>query len=670
MLTYLLKSGIILAIFYLFYKLLLEKEPIHFFKRIYLLGGLVMAFYIPLITFTTTLEVEPIVLLPSTFSKIDFEPQPLLEGTPIYYGPIILWTVYVFGVVLFGLKFLFNLNQISNKIRKNTKQKANRFTHVLLEYVITPHTFFSYIFLNKQRYLQRQIPNEVFWHEETHANQKHSLDVVFIEILQVVFWFNPLLYFIKNEIKLNHEFLADRAVLNKGVSLSAYQEILLSFSSNPTEPKLANALNYASMKKRFAIMKTKTSKKIVWIKSLILLPLIAVLMYSFSEKIIIKEAPKKAIQDQFYKLNKKNYVANSKQETHIPNIFVTINKNKDILINHENYATIESLKNEIDRILKDYAPNQISSVKVIIEADKSLKMGVIFEIESKIREATILKRELKLVDATYEQENATPEELVEYNKLATLYNNQPQDKRIIKLKDLNRLEYIFNKMTVKQKENAEPFPDCPPLPTKSQVKATKEQIAEYNQLAQHYNNMPQNNMIIRLEDMKSMRYIYDLMTEKQKKDAQPFPNFPPPPPPAKVEDKIIEGNLLPPPPQIPADASPEQKGKYNKATENYERHIGYTYKTESGEVIQVIEEVTPEVEVERITSPPTPPNPIDDMIEMSKNGAIFYYEGKKITSDKAIELTKKNKSINIQVINDDSSRPIVKLSMQPSTIEG
>ena len=85
--------------------------------------------------------------------------------------------------------------------------------------------------------------------------------MLFIELLNVIFWFNPLFYYLKKSIKLNHEFLADRAVLNKGVSLTAYQEILLAFSSNPNEPQLANAINYSSIKKRLIIMKTNTSKK-------------------------------------------------------------------------------------------------------------------------------------------------------------------------------------------------------------------------------------------------------------------------------------------------------------------------------------------------------------------------------------------------------------------------
>ena len=107
MIAYLLKSGVCLAAFLLFYKLFLEKENFHVFKRFYLIGGLVLAFVIPLITFTTIVDVEPVVHTPEMITDTYFDIQPLPEETTVNYLPIILWTIYGFGVVLFGLKFLF-----------------------------------------------------------------------------------------------------------------------------------------------------------------------------------------------------------------------------------------------------------------------------------------------------------------------------------------------------------------------------------------------------------------------------------------------------------------------------------------------------------------------------------------------------------------------------------
>lgn len=282
MFLYLLKYSACLAIFLVFYKLLLEKETIHNFKRFYLLSALVVSFIIPSITFIEYIEPEVIL---GTFQPILNDAALVLE-TPeevsINYLPIILGLIYGIGVLLFGLKFFINLFRITKRIQHNPKYKNRTYTNVLLLDLITPHTFFNYIFLNKNKFETQQIPEEVLLHEEAHAKQKHSLDIIFIELLQVIFWFNPLVYLSKKAIKLNHEFLADKAVLNQGIQPLLYQQMLLAFSSNAAQPTLANAINYSLIKKRFTIMKSQTSKKAVWLRSLLLLPLLGGLLFSFS----------------------------------------------------------------------------------------------------------------------------------------------------------------------------------------------------------------------------------------------------------------------------------------------------------------------------------------------------------------------------------------------------
>src|SRR5690606_8999501 len=271
------------------------------------------------------------------------------------YWPFVLWTVYGLGILFFSIKFFRNLFGLIQQIRKNPKYKNSRFINVLLNETVIPHTFFNYIFLNKQQFENREIPQEVIFHEEAHARQKHSLDIIFVELLQIVFWFNPLFHFIKKSIKLNHEFLADRAVLNAGAKTSEYQKILLAFSSNAATPSLAHSLNYSSIKKRFTIMKTHTSKRAIWLRSLLILPLLSVLIYGFSTK----------------------------------------------------------------------------------------------EIAQKTKATTELSHQ-----------KATKAEIAEYNKLAKKYNAVDIEDRIIPMDDLNLLETIYRKMTLAQRAQAPPFPEC------------------------------------------------------------------------------------------------------------------------------------------------------------------------------------------------------------------
>lgn len=293
---YLLKSAACLVLFFAFYKLFLENTSIHNFKRFYLFGSLLASFFIPLITFTSYLEVSPIVPI---YSEAIPQLNYVETEKTINYWPFVLWMIYGLGVLFFSIKFFKNLFTLIQQIRKNPKYQNCSFIHVLLNETIIPHTFFNYIFLNKKQFENHEIPQEVIFHEETHARQKHSLDILFVELLQIVFWFNPLFFFIKRSIKLNHEFLADRAVLNAGAETSDYQKILLAFSSNAATPPLAHSLNYSSIKKRFTIMKTHTSKGAIWLRSLLILPLLSVLIYGFSTKEIVnKEIQSEIVQQK------------------------------------------------------------------------------------------------------------------------------------------------------------------------------------------------------------------------------------------------------------------------------------------------------------------------------------------------------------------------------------
>ena len=316
MLFYILKSSICLAALMLFYKLCLEKTTVHHFKRFYLIAVILISIGIPLITFTQYVEAKP-VNITSAHVATNIAESKIFQD----YIPITLWSIYALGVVLFSFRFLKNLYRLFYKIKVNPKCKNQNYINVLLRDLIHPHTFFKYIFLNKTRYEHNLIPQEVLLHEQVHVKQQHTLDILFMEMLQILFWFNPLIYLIKKDIKLNHEFLADREVINRGYSTTTYQQILLAFSSNAPQYKLANAINYSLIKKRFTVMKTKTSKTVFWLRSLIILPLLAILVYGFSGKTIIERetaSVTKAIQQKATPEQVDEYNALAKKYNNMP----------------------------------------------------------------------------------------------------------------------------------------------------------------------------------------------------------------------------------------------------------------------------------------------------------------------------------------------------------------
>jgi bla regulator protein blaR1 len=602
MIIYLLKSSAVLFVLYLFYKLFLEEENMHVFKRYYLLLSIVAAFGIPLLTYIQ--YVEPATLnLQTNMSETAVTGNLSIEGSIPQYQYFfdisisILWLIYALGVILMGFRFLNNLINIYTKIKHNTLVKTKQYSLVLMYDRIIPHTFLHYIFLHKQNFTDHLIPNEVLIHEQTHALQKHSVDILFIELFQIVFWFNPLFYFIKKSIKLNHEFLADQAVLNNGVQIPKYQKILLIFSSNSTHNQLTHAINYSLIKKRFTVMKTQTSKKNIWLRSMVILPLLAVLIYGFSEKVTIeKEAQIKATS-----LSNNNYrnTDNSNQtiQVNIPDINVKINNKNIILLNNEKLVTLKTIGPEIKKIIAKYNQEQIEKIVVTIEAPETIDMGFVIDITEELRKAG-----------------------VNYTR-----------------------KYIAGNSIAPVKSTQDKY-----------EKATKEQIGEYNKIAKKYNNMLESNMIIIKKEVGRLNYLYRIMSVKQRKNAEPYPVFPPPLPSPSARKYERDESLTPPPP-LPNNPTFEQKEKYKKTAKRYKAQApanSFEYKSNNGELVEIVEVPL---------SPSSPNTPMELILEMANKDARFYYNGEIISSKEAIKIMKSKNNINLAIISGKSKKPIVNL---------
>ncbi len=577
MLLYILKSATCLAILLAFYKIFLERENMHTFKRFYLLGSLLAAFAIPFITFVAYVEIPVLtqIIEPSN-SNVPVVSSVGQEPSPTNYLPSILWSIYGIGIVVFGFNFIKNLHQIIQRIQKNPKYKIDRITNVLLRDHIIPHTFFNYIFLNKKKFEAKEIPSEVLLHEETHAKQKHSVDVLLVELLQVLFWFNPLIYFTKKAIKLNHEFLADKAVINNGVEPTLYQQILLEFSSNSTEPLLANAINYSStrltvfgktfrfglsavgqVKKRFTVMKTKTSKKGILIRTLFLLPLLVIILYGFSEKKIIERHP-----------TAETSITSLEQLLIAENINLRITNKGEILDQNSVIIALGNLKSHLQKFNTDLTKEQRSNiVRALIMADTNAPIGVLKDVEAVLVDYGVAQINIvgpeKYVSPN--QELQSEEILIKINKNGQLL---VEEKNLVALEDLKGFLLKFNtKLTKEQRSNIvravimadadtpkgvinkvdailmdygvatidvigpEKFSNSM-QEIKVQGGATNSQIKEYNTLAKKYNAVPIEKRKIPLADLKILESVYRKMNESQKEKAQPFPECLP----KKVQD--------------------------------------------------------------------------------------------------------------------------------------
>lgn len=287
MTDFLIKSTIPLVTLLLVYFLLLEKEKIHQFNRFYLLFSLVFSFAIPFITIEVIEEITTPIVQNTSIETIQGSSVAFVDETN--YLPVFLWSIYGLVTFLLSIRFARNILKIISKINSNTRIDYKNATLVLLKEEVLPHTFLNFIFISENDYNNQKIEAELFSHELTHVTQKHTYDVLLIELLKTIFWFNPIFIFYKKAIQLNHEFLADEKVVNSYNNIPFYQNLLLA-KANENQPfYLASNLNYLLTKKRLIMMtKTKSQAKSI-LKQIILIPFIFGLIYFLCFKTVAQE---------------------------------------------------------------------------------------------------------------------------------------------------------------------------------------------------------------------------------------------------------------------------------------------------------------------------------------------------------------------------------------------
>jgi len=274
MTLYILKSTIIIGILLAVYHLFLEKEKMHRFNRYYLLSGLVLAFATPLITVGTIApEASSSIIESAPIIIQEIQSEVILQSDKGLDWMIFFLGAYVLIAVILFLRFINNIGILLLKSIRNPKVGHNDYSMVLVEENVIPHTFFKYVFINKIQYKSDDIEPEILIHESTHARQLHTLDIMSIELVKVFYWFNPLIYFYKRAIQLNHEFLADQEVVQSNTEVPEYQRLLLNKASVSAKVNLASNLNFSVTKKRLEMMTKPISKRRNLIYGLMIIPI-------------------------------------------------------------------------------------------------------------------------------------------------------------------------------------------------------------------------------------------------------------------------------------------------------------------------------------------------------------------------------------------------------------
>jgi len=318
MLHYVIQTIAFQLFFLIIYDVFLKKETFFNWNRFYLLITPVLSLIIPFIKIPQFREVvsqDYIITLPEVF--IGNTQIPAVSSEQI--APItaetnnVLWWDFLFfiGMAVVAIVFAFKVLSIIRLILKNPKLKQETCVIVQLLNSASAFSFFNYVFLGEQIHKKEQ--DAILKHEMVHVTQKHSLDLLFFEVLKIVFWFNPLIYLYQNKIRTLHEFIADAEALKYQDKTQFYQNLL----SQAFETKNISFINpffkQSLIKKRIAMLSKAKSKQISLLKYAILVPLVfGMLIYTSAEAQIksdkisqssseIKNLTDKQLKDKIYK---------------------------------------------------------------------------------------------------------------------------------------------------------------------------------------------------------------------------------------------------------------------------------------------------------------------------------------------------------------------------------
>ncbi|MFV0606364.1 MAG: M56 family metallopeptidase [Niabella sp.] len=283
---YILKASICLAVTYVFYQLFLRRLTFYNWNRCYLLGYTALSFVIPFINIMPELQKQQLdestVLqwIPTIGYQATTQ-QSFIESLS-YWDWALAFTFL--GIIISLLRFAIKLFSFLRM-----KQKAMLLTkdNVLLYHLnenITPFSFGNAIFINKHLHKEEDL-EEIIRHEFVHVKQKHTIDIIFCELLCIINWFNPFAWLLRHSMKQNLEFIADDKVVQNGFDKKEYQYLLLKVMGNQ-QFAFTNHFNFSSLKKRIVMMNTIKTAKVHLVKFLFLLPVVAVLLLSFRKEVI------------------------------------------------------------------------------------------------------------------------------------------------------------------------------------------------------------------------------------------------------------------------------------------------------------------------------------------------------------------------------------------------
>jgi hypothetical protein len=278
---FLLKASICLLVLYLPYLVLFRRTTFFVANRVYLLSAILFSFILPLIELPTSEQFIPKaifefyepVLTQLSSTRIDSYP-----ASKIFSLSLILMVIYFMGIAVHTVRLLLSIQYIL-KIKRHNKILIVDDIQIIQTDSSEPFSFFNTIFLPRTG-----AAPPIIEHERAHIRQFHWIDLIILEITSIALWFNPMMVVYKRSLKLQHEYLADDSVMQRGTTVEEYL-VCMSNQLSPIKTfSLTSSFYFQSIKKRITMLTIKKTSRQLSSLYLIIIPIIACLLFAFSSQ--------------------------------------------------------------------------------------------------------------------------------------------------------------------------------------------------------------------------------------------------------------------------------------------------------------------------------------------------------------------------------------------------
>ena len=272
-LIYDLKVAAWIAVFYMFYRLMLSRETFHRVNRIVLLATAVVSFMLPFCVIT----LHETVVMPAPQASVEVGNMVAEVAEPV--APLwqsLLPYLFTIGVLITLGHTLWSIFRIMRLIKESEQhpQADGIVVCVTGNAQMSPFSWMHYIVMNRRDYEEQDAA--ILAHERGHIRLRHSWDVVLVDMLTALQWFNPAMWMLRMDLRAIHEYEADAAVLSQGINARQYQYLLVTKAAGIGGYSIANGISHSTLKNRITMMLHKKSQKSHLLKLLVLLPIVAV----------------------------------------------------------------------------------------------------------------------------------------------------------------------------------------------------------------------------------------------------------------------------------------------------------------------------------------------------------------------------------------------------------